>query len=89
MELLSFAGLVVPLGNILGPLILWLVKKDSSQEVDFEGKRVINFNISWTLWSIASCGLGAIAWLIIAIIASVKAANKQPFTHPWTIQFLK
>lgn len=89
MELLSFAGFAFPLGNILGPLILWLVKKDSIQEVDYEGKRVINFNISWTLWSIASCGVGAIAWFIIAIIASVKAANNQPFNHPWTIQFLK
>ena len=27
-HLLALAGLVVPFGNILGPLIMWLVKKD-------------------------------------------------------------
>ncbi len=89
MELLSFAGLVFPLGNILGPVILWLVKKDTIPTVNEEGKKVINFNLSWTLWGIVTCGLGFIAWAVIAIIASLKAANNERFEHPLTIAFLK
>ena len=88
-ELLSFAAFVFPFGQIVGPVVLWLVKKDSNALADAEGKRVINFNISWLLWTIASCGLGIFAWLVIAIIATLKAANNEPFKHPWTIAFLK
>ena len=88
-ELLSFAAFVFPLGQIFGPLVLWLVKKDTIQEVDIEGKRVLNFNISWTIWGIISCGLGFIVWFVIALIATIKAANREPFTHPLTIDFLK
>ncbi len=89
LELLSFTAFVFPVGHILGPLVLWLVKKDSVPTVDEEGKKVINFNISWTLWGVASCGLGFLAWIVIAIIATLKAANNEPFKHPWTISFLK
>jgi uncharacterized protein len=89
LELLQFAAFVLPVGNILGPLVLWLVKKDTIPQVNEEGKKVVNFNISWTLWMIASCGLGVIPWIIIAIISTLKAANNERFVHPWTIPFLK
>jgi uncharacterized Tic20 family protein len=103
LELLSFAGFVFPFGNIVGPLVLWLVKKDTIPQVNEEGKRVVNFNLSWTLWGIVcfgigllTCGVGfllsgagVVAWLVIAIIAALKAANNEPFQHPLTIAFLK
>jgi uncharacterized protein len=89
LELLSFTAFVFPLGQIFGPLILWLIKKDTVPAVDIEGKRVINFNISWALWGLASCGIGFLAWIVIAIIATIKAANNEPYRHPWTIAFLK
>jgi len=103
LELLSFTAFIFPLGNIVGPLVLWLVKKDTIPQVNEEGKRVINFNLSWTLWGIISIGvgllscgfgfiisgLGVLAWLVIAIISTIKAANNEPFRHPWTIAFLK
>ena len=90
LELSSFAFFILPgIGHILGPLILWLIKKDTIPQVNEEGKKDINFNISWTLWSIVSCGFGFLAWIVIAIISTLKAANNEPFRHPWTIAFLK
>ena len=89
LELLALTAFVFPLGQILGPMVLWLVKKDTIPEVDFEGKKVLNFNISWTIWGVLSCGLGFIVWLVIAIVAMIKAANREPFKHPLTIDFLK
>ncbi len=90
LELASLAGLVIPLvGHIVGPLILWLIRKDSDPLADVEGRKVINFNLSWGIWMIVSCGVGYFVWLVIAIIAVVKAANNEPFRHPWTIAFLK
>jgi uncharacterized Tic20 family protein len=90
LELLSFAFFVFPVaGNIFGPLILWLVKKDTDPVANEEGKRVLNFNLSWTLWSFVTCGFGFLVWFVIAIIATIKAANNEPFKHPLTIGFLK
>ena len=89
MELLALTAFVFPFGQILGPLVLWLVKKDTSPLVSEEGKKVINYNISWTLWGIVTCGLGFLAWMVITLIAIIKAANNQPFKHPLTIAFLK
>ncbi len=88
-ELLQFTAFVFPLGQIAGPLVLWLIKKDSDPAADAAGKQVLNFNLSWVLWTIATCGFGILAWLVIAIIATIKAANNEPFKHPWTIGFLK
>jgi uncharacterized Tic20 family protein len=69
--------------------VLWLVKKDTIPAVNYEGKKIINFNLSWTLWMILTCGIGFFVWIIIAIIAALKAANNEPFKHPLTIDFLK
>jgi uncharacterized Tic20 family protein len=44
-HLSSFAGLLVPLGSILGPLIVWLIKKDEMPFVNDQGKEALNFNI--------------------------------------------
>lgn len=89
LELLTLTVFVFPCGHIFGPLVLWLIKKDTIPEVDTEGKKVLNFNLSWTIWGIASCGLGFLAWIVIVIISILKAANREPFKHPWTIDFLK
>ena len=87
-ELLNFAAFVFPFGNLVGPLVLWLIKKDTIPAVNEEGKKVLNFNLSWTLWAIVTCGFGFLVWFVIAIIAALKAANNEPFNHPLTIRFL-
>lgn len=88
LELSSFTFFIIPFGNIIVPLVLWLIKKDSLPFVDQEGKKVLNFNLSWAIWSFVSCGLGLIPWFIIAVIATLKAANNENFKHPLTIRFL-
>jgi uncharacterized Tic20 family protein len=45
---------------IIGPLIIWLVKKDSSKFVDDQGKEVINFGITMFLAGIALAIVGII-----------------------------
>lgn len=44
-HLSAFSGLLVPLGSILGPLIVWLIKKDEMPFVNDQGKEALNFNI--------------------------------------------
>ena len=101
LHLSAFAGLVLPsFGHILGPLIIWLVKKPESPAIDAAGRNVLNFQISWTIYafiagfSIFFC-IGAIlfpavlvAWLIFTIIGAVKASNGETYQFPLTIKML-
>jgi uncharacterized Tic20 family protein len=64
-HLSALAGLVIPFGNILGPLVVWLVKKDQMPIVNEYGKEALNFQISVTIYLIA---LSVIA-MILAFIA--------------------
>ena len=64
-HLLSLCGYVgIPFGNVLGPLIWWLFKKDSDPEVDLHGKESLNFQISVTIYLIAA---GLLVFLFIEI----------------------
>ncbi len=76
-HLLAFAGHIVPLGNIIGPLIIWLVKKDEMPFVDDQGRQSLNFQITVTLMAfglgllaVVTCGLGAVIAVpgIIALV---------------------
>lgn len=99
LSLLGFIG--VPLGNIVGPLIVWLMKKDDDPFVDATGKEVLNFQISATIYGIICAllflifiGIILLPILIIAvviytIIGAVKAKEGQLYHYPFAIRFLK
>ena len=54
-HLASFAMFVgIPLGNIIGPLVVWLMKREQSSFVDWHGKESIKFQISVTVYGISS-----------------------------------
>ncbi len=65
-HLAAFAGWIFPFGNILGPLIVWLVKKDQYPFVDEHGKESLNFQIT--------LGIGHIILVIIAVVSCGIAA---------------
>jgi uncharacterized protein len=48
-HLSALAGFVIPFGNILGPLIIWQIKKNEFPSVDLHGKAALNFQISVTI----------------------------------------
>jgi hypothetical protein len=99
-HLLSFSFVVIPLGNILGPLVLWLVKKDEMAFVDRHGRAVLNFQITYTIVVLVAvllvfvgvgiCILAAlpVLHLITGIIGAVRAQDGRPYTYPMAIPFL-
>ena len=100
-HLLAFSGLIIPFGTIIGPLVMWLIKKDKSPYVNDQGKEAVNFQISCAIYAIISgvltllfigvlllIALG-IFWLIFVIIASIKANEGKPYRYPMTIRFIK
>src|SRR5688572_33505779 len=99
---LSFAGLIgIPFGNILGPLVLWAIKKDEMPSVNEHGKESINFQISMTIYTIIAglsilIAIGIVLLpaiivlnLVLVVIAGVKAANGEFYRYPLTIRFIK
>ncbi len=51
-HLSGFGGYIFPLGSIIVPLIIWETKKKESDFIDYNGKEVINFNLSYLLYTI-------------------------------------
>ena len=47
MNLATLSFWVIPLGNLVLPLILWVMKRDKVQGVYELGRRIINFQITW------------------------------------------
>ena len=39
-------------GHLLGPLIVWLAKRDESPEIDAHGKESLNFQISMLIYNV-------------------------------------
>ena len=98
-SLVAFIG--IPFGNIIGPLVIWLIKKNEMPLVDQEGKAALNFQISMTIYALISGVLTivcigpsllaavCIVDLIFLLIASVKANNGEHYRYPLTIRFIK
>jgi len=96
--LLGFVG--IPFANILGPLVVWLVKKDTMPLVDDQAKEALNFQISLTIYGIVSgllvlviVGIFLLVALVIfdivfTIIAAVNAQKGIAYRYPLTIRFL-
>ena len=70
---LGVIGLPIPLSNLLGPLVVWLLKKDQYRFVDAHGRESLNFQISMTLYGIALFILAIAAFFVYLIIAGTLA----------------
>jgi hypothetical protein len=101
-HLSAFALFIFPaFGNILGPLIIWLIKKDESPYVDKQGKESLNFQISFTLYAFLAGILTlvvigiflllalVVAWVVLVIVATLKASNREEFAYPLSIRFIR
>ena len=53
------------LGSIVGPLVIWLIKKDTMPFVDDQGKEALNFNITVMIAVLASVFLGTLLMVIL------------------------
>lgn len=95
MHVLSLVGF-----SLIGPLIVWLIKKDESAFIDKQGRELLNFQISLLIYFLVSfvlclviigfvlVGVLAIASLILTIIGLVKATEGKIYRYPLTIRML-
>ncbi len=96
-----FSGTIIPFGNLLVPLVIWLIKKDDMKFVDDQGKQILNFQISMTIYLILSIfliilliGIPMVIGLVICnlictIIGAIKSNDGKYYRYPMTIRFIK
>jgi uncharacterized Tic20 family protein len=87
-------------GHLLGPLIVWLIKRGDSPEIDAAGKESLNFQISMLIYDIVAGILCLVLigipilialWIlntIFVIIASVKTSQGEFYRYPLTIRLI-
>ena len=100
-HLSALLGLVVPLGHLLGPLVLWHLKREQDPFIDAQGKEALNFQITVAIASAISIllmliivgfflyGLVAIGSIVLAVIGGVKANEGFPYRYPFTWRLIK
>ena len=88
-------------GYVLGPLIVWLMKRKESPEVDAHGKESLNFQLSMLIYNVIAAililvviGLVFLILLyvlniVFVIVASIQAADGKLYRYPMTIRFIK
>lgn len=99
-HLCGFVGHVIPIGNIVAPLVVWALKKDELPFVADQGKEAINFQISWSIYMLIAGALCWVLigfvilpvlwvlWLVFMIIASVKANEGVAYRYPMTFRLI-
>ncbi|HZG15642.1 MAG TPA: DUF4870 domain-containing protein [Candidatus Bathyarchaeia archaeon] len=100
-HLSAFSGFIIPFGNILGPLIIWLVKREELPFVNQQGKEALNFGISVTIYAAISYILvfiivGVVAlialfifWLVVVIIAAIRTNEGKAYRYPLCLRLVK
>ena len=65
VHLSALVGFLIPFGNVLGPLILWVIKKDELPLVDRHGKEALNYHISISIYLAVAWGITLVLSLVV------------------------
>jgi uncharacterized protein len=102
-HLAALSGYVIPFGNIIGPLVVWQMKKDQIPSIVDHGKEAVNFHLSVIIY-IAGCVIGgfltfgmsfflipvvAIGALVLSVMAGIKANEGNFFKYPLNLRLIK
>ena len=100
-HLSALVGFLIPFGSILGPLIIWQIKKAEFPFVDDQGKEALNFQITVLIAVIVCLVLTVvligfllllvvgIAALVLTIMGGIKANNGETHRYPFTLRLIK
>ena len=100
-HLRGFIGFVLPFGNVIAPLVLWILKKDDVPELDVYGKEVLNYQITFSIALVIaflSCFIFigfvllpiiCIANIVFILSATIKVNEGKFYSYPFKITFIK
>jgi uncharacterized Tic20 family protein len=82
-HLAALSGLIIPFGSIIGPLVIWLIKKDTV---------AIAAIVCWLLMLVLIGFLLlpalVILWLVFVIIGTIKANEGSAYRYPFTLRLV-
>jgi len=90
----------IPLGNVIGPLIVWLIKKDEYEFVDDQGKEALNFQITVAIAMVVSAPLVFVIvgiplllavfvlYVVFTILATVRANAGERYRYPFALRLI-
>lgn len=93
-HLSALAGFVLPLGSVLGPLVVWLLGRERSPYVDMQGKEALNFQLTMLVAYLIAAALVFIVIgipllvilatldLVLVIVAAVQAGSGVAWRYP-------
>ena len=100
-----FAGLpifaVFGMANLIAPLVIWLMKKETMPFVDAHGKESINFQLTLLIGyvisgmlvcvyiGVAMIAALAIVQIIFPLIAGISAFDGKPYKYPFCIRMVQ
>ena len=100
-HLSALAGLLFPFGSVIGPLIVWLVKKEEMPLVAEHGRKSLNFQLTmmiayivcfmlmFVVVGVILLPLVALFSLIMVVVSAIKANDGKEVKYPMAIEFIK
>ncbi len=101
-HLSALAGVVIwLLGCVLGPLAVWLSRRDQSEFVAAHAREALNFNITVVLAAVVCMALMVVfvgfilgtalfvVWLVFTLIAAIKASEGEHYRYPFSLRLVK
>ncbi len=97
LALVQFLG--IP--GFIGPLALWLIKREEHPFIDRNGKEALNFQLSVLIYLVVSTLLALLVIgflmliavmilnIVYTVIAAIKASEGKDYQYPFTIRFIK
>ena len=89
-------------GGLIIPLVIWTTNRDKINQMDEQGKSIINFQLSMMIYAFISVplilllGLGILGLIVVGVVSlifpiinAVKVNNGETPNYPMTIEFLK
>jgi len=101
LHILVLANFITGFLGTVGTLVLWLIKKDESQFIDYHGKEALNFQITIFIAAIISFVLIfvligfflllalLITNIVLSIMAGIAANNGEYYQYPFSIRIIK
>ncbi|NPU94668.1 MAG: DUF4870 domain-containing protein [Gammaproteobacteria bacterium] len=99
-HLAGFAGIIIPFGSVIAPLIIWLIKRDEMPFVNYNGKEALNFQITYMVAFLVSVVLMSVvigflmmavvgvAWLVFTIIAIMHSSKGEYYRFPYIFRVI-
>lgn len=100
-HLSTLSTFLIPFFSVIGPLIIWLMKRDEMEYVNYHGKEALNFQITMAIAFLVSIVLMTvfigfvlipvvgIFWFVMSIIGAIKASGGERYEYPLSIRFIK